>query len=274
MSDSVSEEILEFFIDKMFEITGMVFHKKDHFRIIPRLIQLQKELNCEGINDLYNKYNTQLTPLLKTVLIDTFTNNETFFYRDPKQIEVLGRKVFPEIVKDHGSNLNLWSAASSTGQEVYSMLISIESHCKPQDFVRVKATATDISSQALKTAKEGIYTSMDIQRGLPAKLMLKFFTQLDDGRWALSDKIKSKVEFKEFNLLDAFYPKDQYHVIFCRNVLIYQNIENRKKIVSHLYNALQNKGYLFLGTGETLHGVNKDFKQLTIDGATFYKKEI
>jgi chemotaxis protein methyltransferase CheR len=186
---------------------------------------------------------------------------------------IFSKNILPELfAKISFGPVNIWSAASSTGQEALSMLMSAQGLLNEASYSRLNIMASDISSKALAKAKTGVYSGLDVQRGLPITSLMKHFTQIENGDWQINKNILSKIKYFEFNLLKDSYPKNSYHIIFCRNILIYQEIKNKNAILNNIYDSLLSGGYLFLGNGESLIGVETKFERLTIDGYTIFKK--
>lgn len=150
--------------------------------------------------------------------------------------------------------------------------MSLDSFGSGVDLNKFKIEASDISQEALKKAKGGVYTGLEVQRGLPANLLIKYFTQVEE-EWKVSDELKNRITFKTVNLLTDTFPENQYHVIFCRNVLIYQDMNNKKMILKKISESLKPGGLLFMGAGESLIGVDVPLKQKELGKAYCYVKE-
>lgn len=271
----IRDEIYKFFADYIFQYSGMVYSPTDYYRLESRLKDLVTILSVENVESVFQMYKTNITPDMKAVLINVSTNNETYFFRDVKPFKVFSTNIVPELLVRVTGNtqLNVWSAASSSGQEAFSMLMSAQNTLGDSGSSRLSLFASDISTNALNKAKKGLYNGLDVQRGLPITFLMKHFTQVENENWQINSNILSRVKFFEFNLLKDKFPKEMYHVIFCRNVLIYQDKDNKNKILNNVYDALTDGGYMFLGNGESLIGIDTSFERVTIDGYTFYKKE-
>jgi chemotaxis protein methyltransferase CheR len=269
----IKDEVYKFFSQYIYQNTGMVYSPNEYYRLDSRINDLVKFLNAKDADDVYQMYKTKITPDMRAILINISTNNETYFFRDGKPFSILVKNVIPEIAIINTSGaLNIWSAASSTGQEAYSILMSIKNSLSDDIFNRVFVYGSDISTTALKKAAEGIYTGLEIQRGLPIQMLMKFFTQLESETWKVEPLLSSKTKFQEFNLLTGQYSPNFYHIVFCRNVLIYQDTENKKLILDKIYSSLKPGGYMFLGTGESLIGIATDFERVAFDGGAVYRK--
>lgn len=270
----ISQEIYKFFADYIYKKSGMLYLEKDFYRLETRLNDMVRLFEVNTVEELFQLYKGTITPDMNAVLINVSTNNETYFLRDVKPFNCLIAEAIPKLLEKYPSGpFKIWSAASSTGQEAFSILMSIDSKLPPAFFSRVEIDGTDISTEALKKAKGGIYNGLDVQRGLPINLLMKYFKQLADGNWEIAPKLKNKATFNEFNLLTGSYPKDKYHVIFIRNVLIYQDKENKNKILNYVHGALKSGGYMFLGNGESLIGMETPFERVLLGGITLYQKK-
>ena len=178
--------------------------------------------------------------------VNYLTINVSEFYRNPEQWQVMDKEIIPELIRKFGKNLKIWSAACSTGDEPYSLVMALSRHI-PLNQIRI--TATDLDKQVIAKAKVGLYSEKSIAAG-PEDFKKKYFTKIGLS-YQISDEIKSRVEFKEHNLLENNYPRD-YHMIVCRNVLIYFTEEAKDEVFRKFYKALTPGGILFIGSTEQI----------------------
>lgn len=269
----IDNKIYKFFADIVFKKTGIFYPEKDFYRLDSRLNALMNNFECESAEQLYNLYTQNMTSAMETLLIDLCTNNETYFFRDNKPFDALAKDIVPKILESNPSALiNIWSCASSTGQEPLSVLMSLREKCPQLKPHQVIFNASDISTKALEKAKSGNYTNLEVQRGLPINLLMKYFTNDEDGSWTVTSDLLSKINYSSFNLLSGAYPINKYDIIFCRNVLIYQDKENKDMIMHKLYQALKPGGYLLMGAGESMIGSTVTFDQETHSNMMVFKK--
>jgi chemotaxis protein methyltransferase CheR len=196
--------------------------------------------------------------LIKAVC-DAMATGETFFFRDTVPFEIMRTTILPEVAercRRGGRALRIWSSAASTGQEAYSIAMLIAEMGVQLGGVRVDLIATDFSSQALNRARRGIFTQIEVQRGLPERYLRQFFISTPDG-FRLSDDIRKRVTFRELNLLESFRSLGQFDIVLCRNVLIYFDTMTKKDVLDRLSSALIPGGYLFLGATETAFGLTE-----------------
>lgn len=183
-------------------------------------------------------------------LFDEFVNyitiNVSEFYRNPEQWRLLDEQVLPELVDRFGRNLKIWSAACSTGDEPYSLVMTLSRHM-PLNNIRI--FATDLDKQVIAKAKLGLYTEKSVA-SVPPEFKTKYFTQVGPS-YKIADEIKARVEFKEHNLLKDSYPRD-CHLIVCRNVLIYFTEQAKEETFRKFYSALAKGGILFIGSTEQI----------------------
>lgn len=234
----------EWFKKAIFDMTSIdlnAYKEKQMKRRIDTLI------GKNGVKE-YDKY----VQLLKTdkVRFEEFVNyltiNVSEFYRNPEQWQLLDKEIFPELIKKFGKNLKIWSAACSTGDEPYSLVMALSRHLPLN---QIKVIATDIDKQVIAKAKVGLYNDKSLA-GVPEDLKKKYFTQVGPS-YQISNEIKSRVEFKEHNLLKDVYPSD-CNLIVCRNVLIYFTEEAKEEIYKKFQKALAPGGILFIGSTEQI----------------------
>ena len=201
-------------------------------------------------------------------LFDEFVNyitiNVSEFYRNPEQWKFMDEKVIPELINKFGKNLKIWSAACSTGDEPYSLVMALSKHLPLNN---IKIFATDLDKQVIAKAKLGLYAEKSVV-SVPSDLKSKYFTKVGPS-YKIADEIKARVEFKEHNLLKDTYPTD-YHMIVCRNVLIYFTEEAKDEVFKKYYNSLASGGVLFIGSTEQI--IN--YKEIGYDrkNSFFYQK--
>jgi chemotaxis protein methyltransferase CheR len=271
----IADNIYKFFAQIIYKKSGIFYPEKDFYRLDSRLNALVSNFGCADVDELYTKYKSNMTPDMEQILLDLSTNNETYFFRDIKPFTALTNDIIPSLLKDNPSKpIDIWSCASSTGQEPLSILMSIREHCPTVKDAQIRFNATDISTKALAKAKSATYTNLDVQRGLPVNLLMKYFDNNEqDGSWTAKPSIANGVQYGEFNLLTGSFPISKYDVIYCRNVLIYQDAENKDKIMHNLLSALKPNGFLIMGAGESMIGTSVTYTQESLSGMMVFRKE-
>ena len=178
--------------------------------------------------------------------VNYLTINVSEFYRNPEQWQIMDREIIPDLIKRFGKNLKIWSAACSTGDEPYSLVMALSKHLPLN---QIKIYATDLDKQVIAKAKTGLYVEKSIA-GVPDEFKKKYFTKVGPS-YQISNEIKARVEFKEHNLLKDAYPTD-YHLIVCRNVLIYFTEEAKDEVFRKFQKSLKSGGFLFFGSTEQI----------------------
>lgn len=209
-----------------------------------------------------------------TKVIDALTTNETLFFRDHHPFEALKKGVLPKLIEARAATkkLTLWSAACSTGQEPYSIAMMLrESFPQLKDW-QVSIVATDISPRVLQQARLGLYNKIEINRGLPAIYLVKYFTKIDEN-WQLKEEVRKMVDFRMLNLIQPFFAMPVCDVVFIRNVLIYFDTPTKQGILRNIRKLLAPDGYLFLGTAETTLNLDVGFKPATFGAAVAYQSD-
>lgn len=233
----------QFFKDKVYKKTGINLDSYKERQMKRRIESLIARNNFKSFDSYFNAINKDEN--LLDEFINYLTINVSEFYRNPQQWQVLENKILPNLVK-HKSNLKVWSSACSTGEEPYS-LVMLLSNFFPLNEISI--LATDIDEGALNKAKLGIYSAKSLEN-LPEEFIKSFFDKYNDS-YQIKDKIKKRVKFKKFNLLEDKYPS-QCDLILCRNVMIYFTEETKNLMYKKFYNSLSAEGVLFVGSTEQI----------------------
>ncbi len=246
----IRSEIVSFFSDFALRYIGIIIGKEKAYLIESRLNELSKSLGL-NIEELYKRAKNNLTNELLNKLIDALTTNETYFFRDKIQFEALKRYVIPELIQKNSQKkrLRIWSCACSTGQEPYSIALLISEYFPELLNWHLEIIGSDISKKAIEYAKRGEFSQIEINRGLPARMLAKYFKQ-KGNKWVLDSRIKRLVRFVQVNLKNSFIQLGKFDLIFCRYVLIYFSDALKKDILNRLERSLNPGGYLFLGGTE------------------------
>ncbi|MGB9710039.1 MAG: CheR family methyltransferase [Thermodesulfovibrio sp.] len=274
-SVTINDEVFKQLRDFIYEKTGIYVPDNKKYFLENRLSRILKEKNLRNFEDYlyFLKYSANKHDIGR--LFDAVTTNETFFFREPQQFEVFSNDLIPQIIKENGQmgrkDIKIWSAACSTGEEPYTIaMILLE---KPELVsVRKEIYASDISESVLMSARRGMYGSYSV-RNVPPQYMAKYFKD-SGGIYVLSETVKSMVKFMNINLIEEKEVKQLkgMDVVFCRNVLIYFDDKAKKKAVSLIYDVLRPKGYLFVGTSESLHNITRAFRPVVINKVVVYQK--
>jgi chemotaxis protein methyltransferase CheR len=249
----------EFLRKVLKERSGLDLSSDKQYLVESRLIPLARRVGLSGISELVQKIKSGADPLTSEV-VEAMTTNETFFFRDKIPFDHLRQTVLPELVQARVNrrSLRIWCAASSTGQEPYSIAMCVKEFAALAGW-RVEIIATDLSQAVLEKSKAGIFSQFEVQRGLPIQMLVKHFTQIGE-MWQLNADIRAMVQHRQLNLLQDFSHLGTFDVIFCRNVLIYFDQDAKIRIFDRLAKMLEPDGVLALGAAESVVGISDAFK--------------
>jgi len=240
--------------------SGLDLSADKQYLIESRLLPLSRKCDLPGISELVQKMKGGSASLIAQV-VEAMTTNETFFFRDKVPFDHFRDSIMPEIMKARANrkSIRIWCAAGSTGQEPYSLAMSVKEMGAALAGWRVEIIATDLSQEVLEKSKAGIYSQFEVQRGLPIQLLVKHFKQSGEF-WQLSSEIRAMVQHRQLNLLHDFSQLGVFDVIFCRNVLIYFDQDTKINIFGRLAKVMEPDGFLVLGAAETVVGLTDVFK--------------
>jgi chemotaxis protein methyltransferase CheR len=254
--------------------SGIVLDSGKQYLLDARLLSLAREEGLRTLNDLCALLRAQNGQkehaALRQKVIDAITTNETYFLREPAHFEALRRVILPELLKmrENTRRLRFWSAAASTGQEAYSLaMLLLEMGLGGWN---IEILGTDLSSKVLERARAGRYSQLEVNRGLPASYLLKYF-QREGLQWEIQDEVKRLVRFQQFDLRSPMRALGPFDAVFCRNVLIYFDLPTKTRIIAEIHGTLFRGGYLFLGSTETGLPVGERFERKSIGEATLYE---
>ncbi len=254
---------------------GIVLGENKQYLVKSRLAPLMVRFDIESLSELVKRTLNPVERQLRAAVIDAMTTNETLWFRDEYPFELLKSKLLPEFANQR-TPLKIWSAASSSGQEPYSIAMSVLEYIqsKPGAFPRgVQIIGTDISSTMLDHCKYGHYDNLALARGLSAERKRQFFEPGDNGMLKVKDNVKKLVNFRPLNLLNSYSLMGRFDIVFCRNVLIYFSPEVKMQILSQIHGVLNPKGYLYLGASESLSGLNQKFDMVRCNPGIIYQKQ-
>ena len=240
--------------------SGLDLSADKQYLIESRLLPLSRKCGVPGIGELVQKMKAGSSSIIAQV-VEAMTTNETFFFRDKVPFDHFRDAIMPEMLKARASrkSIRIWCAAGSTGQEPYSLAMSLKEMGAALAGWRVEIIATDLSTEVLEKSKSGVYSQFEVQRGLPIQLLVKYFKQ-NGELWQVSPELRAMVQHRQLNLLHDFSQLGTFDIIFCRNVLIYFDQDTKINIFSRLAKAMEGDGFLVLGAAETVVGLTDVFK--------------
>jgi chemotaxis protein methyltransferase CheR len=245
------------------ERSGLIITPDKVYLLDARLMPIARKRNIATLEQLVGEIrNTKAEPLINAV-VDAMTTNETSFFRDRHPFEALKKEILPALIQRRAAQkqLRIWSAACSTGQEAYSLAMMLRDDFPMLASWRIEIVGTDISPSVVSRAKDGIYSTFEVQRGLPIQLLVKHFEQTGE-QWRIKPELKRTVDFRLFNLLGDLAPLGQFDIVFCRNVLIYFDLPTKTRVLNNMHARLAKDGALVLGGAESVFGICNKFTDI------------
>lgn len=250
----------EFICQILRERSGLVLTNDKAYLLESRLLPVARKWKLATFDDLVRIIRTKMDEAVIRDVVEAMTTNESFFFRDTKPFEQFKQLVLPALLKNRASSrvIRIWSAACSSGQEPYSLAMILSEMAQQLNGWKIEIVGTDLSTEILTRAKEGVYSQFEVQRGLPITMLVKYFAQIGD-RWQINARIRSMVQYREFNLLHDPMPLGRFDVVFCRNVLIYFDQPTKTRVLNSVVKLMPEDGFLFLGGAETVLGITDKF---------------
>jgi chemotaxis protein methyltransferase CheR len=254
------------------ERSAIVLEPGKEYLAESRLMPVAREEGCATLEDLVAKIRADRSGGLERKVVEAMTTNETTFFRDVHPFEALRKVVLPEMLESRGSErrLHIWCGASSSGQEPYSIAMVLRERWQVLGDWGVRLVATDISREMLERTREGRYSQLEVNRGLPAPMLVKWFEK-QGTTWQVKSELRAMLELQEMNLAGNWPTMPQFDVVFMRNVLIYFDIETKQQILGKVRRLLRPDGWLFLGGAETTINLDEAFERIPVDKATCYR---
>jgi chemotaxis protein methyltransferase CheR len=265
----IHSENYRFLQEHVYSQSGIVFEKDKYYLFESRLAPIVRQLGLGSINDLCALLMATGEQEIGRQVVEAMTTNETYFFRDPSQYQAIRTVLLPRLIGERRDNrkLSFWSAAASTGQEAYSLaMILLEEGLTGWN---IQFLGTDLSSGVVERARSGTFHQIEVNRGLPAALLVKHFRR-SGVDWQLNESVRRLVRFETMDLRKSMRALGPFDLVFCRNVLIYFDAETKSNILKELHGTLFRGGWLLLGGAETAFGVEERFERQVVGGATVY----
>ncbi|MEQ1946133.1 MAG: protein-glutamate O-methyltransferase CheR [Bryobacteraceae bacterium] len=262
-------ETYKFLQEYIHRESGILLDDDKHYLVEARLGPVLEQSHLNSLAALCRALRQNDVPLRKKV-VEAMTTHETLFFRDSAPFDGLRTTILPQMLEQRKftRKLNIWSAAASSGQEAYSLaMLLLEMNLISWN---IQIVGTDLSEQILARAREGRYMQLEVNRGLPAQYLIKYFDR-DGLDWRLKEHVRKMARFEQFDLRRPARSKGPFDIIFCRNVLIYFDIPTKKEILASLRSALVPGGYLVLGSAESTLNLDETFKRIPVGRAMFYQ---
>jgi chemotaxis protein methyltransferase CheR len=266
----IHRENYEFLREYIHRESGIVLDGDKHYLLEARLTPVLHLRRLGSIDDLCVLLRATADAPLQQQVVEAMTTNETYFFRDPAHYDALKSVILPRLTgqRERTRKLSFWSAAASTGQEAYSLaMMLLEMGLNSQD---VQVRGTDLSEQVLERARAGRYMQIEVNRGLPVGMLVKYFTRCG-LEWQLNDEVRRMVEFVRFDLRQSMRTMGPFDIAFCRNVLIYFDLPTKKRVLNELRGCLYTGGYLLLGGSETTLGLSDHYEREAVGKAVLHR---
>ncbi len=260
------------------DLSGIHMDESKAYLLETRLASLLEQERCSCFIELYRKAKQPGEEPLRQKIIDRISTNETLFFRDKRPFELLQHKIIPDLIDTRRATssgffpvpIRIWSAACSTGQEIYSIAIILKELLRDMSAYRIRLLGTDLSNAAIARASKGEYNQFEIKRGLSEAQLQKYFT-FNGSTWQINAEIRDMVSFRKINLVAPLNGIGKFDIIFCRNVAVYFNMTSRKRLFLNLSKVLERDGYLIIGATESLINVDPRYEPKRYLRSVFYR---
>ncbi len=269
----ISQQEYDAFRRFLEQACGIVLGDNKHYLVTSRLSRLMRDFDIPAFGELMQRLQKQPNGKLRESIVDAMTTNETQWFRDIYPFEVLNRTILPEYAQKRPKQLRIWSAACSSGQEAYSISMTIQEFllARPGSLPPlIQVIGTDISPSMLREANGARYDKMSLARGLSPERVQRWFLPKGDT-WEVKPEIRNRVSFRELNLLESYASLGKFDVVFCRNVLIYFSSELKRNILERIAQTLNPGGYLFLGGSESPTSYTNAFEMVRLPQGVVYR---
>jgi chemotaxis protein methyltransferase CheR len=250
--------------------SAIVLETGKEYLVEARLLPLAREAGIPTVSEYINRAQHRPAPDTQEKIVDALTTNETSWFRDSEPFQAMTAHVLPDLIPTRSANrtLRIWSAACSSGQEPYSLAMVLQEQL-PAGW-SYEILATDISQEMLFRAEAGRFTQLEVNRGLPAHMLVRYFER-DGAQWQVSASLRKNITFKRLNLSAPLPPMPQFDIVFLRNVLIYFDVETKRQVLSRASAVMRPDAWLFLGSAETTIGIDERFERVPAGRSSAYR---
>lgn len=270
---ALTPQAFQFVADLVRREAAIVLEAGKEYLVESRLAPVARKNEFATLDAFLDHMRTvpRTSPLLYQI-VDALTTNETLFFRDHHPFEALKKEIIPQLIETRGNlrKLSIWSAASSTGQEAYSLAMMLRENFPQLGSWNIRILGTDLSTTVLDQARSGSYSQLEVNRGLPAPLLVKYFEKVE-GRWVIKEDLRKMCEFRTMNLTTPWPMMQPYDLIFIRNVLIYFDQETKAGILKKMKAVMLPHGSLILGTAETTINLDPEWAPVKVGNTTVFR---
>lgn len=268
----ISESEFTYIRNFIHEQAAIVLEPGKAYLVESRLQPVAQRYGFGSISEMIANMRVQPMDGVHWSVVEAMTTHETYFFRDVYPFELLKRSILPNLIKRRAAErqLNLWCGAASSGQEPYSVLMILREHFPRLSNWKIDFIATDISKRMLERCREGCYSQLEVNRGLAAPLLIKYFRKAG-AEWQIKEELRRMIDFRELNLAQPWPALPAADIVLMRNVLIYFNTETKRGVLWKIRKILKPDGYLLLGAAETTLGIDESFKRVAVDEGCYYQ---
>ncbi len=268
---SITPENFSYICQLLKQHSAIALDDNKQYLVISRLLPIARRGKLDGVNALIEKLRAVPSANLIQQVVDAMTTNETSFFRDTGPFELLADRVLPELIKRRSRmrTLNVWSAGCASGQEPYTLAMLWHERFPQLENWRLNLFATDISEEMLSRAREGRYSTLEVNRGLSNTLLKKYFHPHGD-HWVIDERLRKMIKFMPLNLSAAWPVLPQMDLILLRNVMVYFEVSTKKEILGKVRGLLRPDGYLLLGGAETTLTIDDEFERIATPAGSYY----
>ncbi len=256
---ALTKDEFDFISTMLKQKSGLTLTEDKGYLLETRLQPVARANGLAGCKELIGRLRVNPPPALVHQVVESMTTNESMFFRDTKPFDHLKNVVLPALKAAGKTSVRIWSAACSTGQEPYSIAMTIKEEGAKYTGMRFDIHATDLADKVLERSRSGIYSQFEVQRGLPIMLLMKYFQQRPNNMWEINDEMKKMISWAPANLLTSFAALGKFDIIFVRNVLIYFDEKTKTDVLNRMADILNQPGYLFLGGAESTLNLTKRY---------------
>lgn len=270
---TVAAEHFRYVQQLVMERSAIVLSEDKSYLVDARLAPIARAIGVADVNSVVDHARSRRDPALEQRIVEALTTNETSWFRDNRPFQALEHVVLPELIERKRASrvLRIWSAACSTGQELYSLAILLEEKF-PQLRAgwQVELVGTDLNTEMVRRATEGLYSNLEVNRGMPANLLVRYFHK-EGAHWRAKEAIRDRSRFTKLNLVGTWPPMPSFDVVLLRNVLIYFDTKVKKEVLCRAVKQMAPGSYMLLGTAETPSGLCSDLVPVPTDGTVVYR---
>jgi len=252
--------------------SAIVLEPGKEYLVEARLLPVAREAGLGSVGDLVARVRRAPTAPLAERVVEAMTTNETSWFRDVHPFSLLTDHLLPQLAVSRAAErrVRVWSAASSTGQEAYSIAMLLTDWLRTKPGWTASILATDLSQEVVDKARTGRYSQLEVNRGLPAPMLVKHFAR-SGTEWQVREELRRMVEFRTLNLATAFPSMPAFDIVFCRNVLIYFDTGTRRQVLDRIVRTMRPDGALLLGAAETTMSLGTNLERVQVARASYHR---